>query len=189
VSTVDSLTPAQLAALLRDCLQQGQAVELEWIGRFRPTGEGHFEFQPSGKPTVFLAYVVEDADVVERLYTRLAAAGFDPWLDRRKLLPGQNWPRAIERAIRASDFFVACLSKKAVVKRGAFQAEMRYALDCARQVPFDDIFFVPVRLDDCRVPARIQQQIQYIDLFPDFHKGAVNLISTLKTEVRRREER
>ena len=55
--------------------------------------------------------------------------GFDPWLDRKKLLPGQNWPRSIEEAIETSDFFVPCFSHRSVNKKGGFQAEIRYALD------------------------------------------------------------
>ena len=89
-------------------------------------------------------------------------------MDVRKLLAGQNWPRAIEAAIESSDFFVACFSGKSVRKKGGFQSEIRYALDCARQVPLDEIYIVPVRLDDCAVPRTIQHELQYIDLFPDW---------------------
>jgi hypothetical protein len=39
-----------------------------------------------------------------------------------------------------------------------FQAEIRYALDCARQLPPDEIFIVPVRLDGCPVPRSIQRR-------------------------------
>ena len=68
-------------------------------------------------------------------------------MDERKLLPGQNWPRAIESAIETSDFFLACYSANSVNKKGGFQAEIRYALDCARQIPLEEIFIVPVRLN------------------------------------------
>ena len=81
-------------------------------------------------------------------------------------MPGQNWPRAIESAIETSDFFIACFSGDSVSKKGGFQAEIRYALDCARQVPLDEIFLVPVRLDPCAVPRTIEKQYQYVDLFP-----------------------
>jgi hypothetical protein len=33
----------------------------------------------------------------------LEAARFNAWMDVRKLLPGQNWPRAIESAGENSD--------------------------------------------------------------------------------------
>jgi hypothetical protein len=131
--------------------------------------------------------VQEDAAAVDRLFRALDEHAFAPWMDRRKLLPGQNWPRAIEEAIETSDFFVACYSQNSVGKKGGFQAEIRYALECARRVPLDEIFIVPVRLDDCRVPARIQRELQYIDLFPDWGKGLSRLFTVMGQAARRRE--
>ena len=179
-------TPAHVARLVARCLAEGRRVEIERLGVFRPDGGGGFHFQPNQKPSVFLAYAAEDGAQVERLFTALERARFQPWMDRRKLLPGQNWPRAIEGAIETADFFVACLSQRAVSKRGTFQSEVRYALECARAAPFEDIYFIPVRLDDCRVPAQIEKQMQYIDLFPDAAAGTRRLIQMIRKEARRR---
>lgn len=101
-------------------------------------------------------------------------------MDKQKLLPGQNWPRAIEHAIEASDFFVACFSQRAVSKRGQFQAELRYALDCAARLPLEQIYLIPVRLEECQVPLRISRQFQYLDLFPDWDKGARRLAAAMR---------
>lgn len=152
-------------------LAQGKAVEIDGLGTFYPDVEKGFRFDPARRPRVFVAYVVEDAPYAGRLFDTLRALGYDPWMDSRKLLPGQNWPRAIDNAIETSDYFVACFSSRSVKKRGGFQAEIRYALDCARRLPLDEDFLIPVRLDDCRVPRSIQRTIQYIDLFPDWRKG------------------
>jgi hypothetical protein len=177
---------APLARLLHRCLEEGCAVEIDRLGSFRPNGDGGFDFTPNERPGIFIAYVEEDRIQAERLYSALLRAGLDPWMDKKKLQPGQNWPRAIERAIRVSDFFVACLSRRAVVKRGTFQSEMRWALDCARQTPLGDIFFLPVRLEECQVPNLIQQSTQYLDLFPDWKPGIQRLIDTIRTEYDRR---
>jgi hypothetical protein len=120
---------------------------------------------------------------VEWLCEALETAGFSPWTDVRKLLPGQNWPRAIESAIETSDFFVACFSENSVNKIGGFQSEIRYALDCARRVPLDEIFVVPVRLGGCRVPRSIQREYQYIDLFPDWARGTRRLATMMRREL------
>jgi hypothetical protein len=103
----------------------------------------------------------------------------------RKLLPGQNWPRAIESAIETSDFFVACFSENSVHKTGGFQSEVRYALDCARRVPLDEIFVVPLRLDGCRVPRSIQREFQYVDFFPDWSRGIRRLVTMMRRQVAR----
>ncbi len=169
----------QVARLLRQCLRRGASVEIEGLGVFRPDGRGRFRFLPATSPKVFLAYVQEDVEAAERLYRDFRAHGFDAWLDRKKLLPGQNWPRSIEQAIEVADYFVACFSTRAIGKRGCFQSELRYALDCARRVPLDQTYFIPVRLEECRVPARISRQIQYVDLFPDWEQGFRRILQAM----------
>ncbi len=169
----------EVLGVLRRCLDEGSSVEIDGLGVFRRHGAA-YEFLPHTGPRIFVAYVHEDAASALRLYEALRAQGLDPWLDRKKLLPGQNWPRAIEQAIEVSDFFVACLSRKALRKKGQFQAELRYALDCARRLPLDQAYLIPVRLEECPVPARISREIQYVDLFPDWDEGIRRVIATVK---------
>jgi hypothetical protein len=78
----------------------------------------------------------------------------------RSGVPGQDWPDAIENALETSDFVVICFSTNSVGKRGGFQVEIRHALDCGSRLPLDEVYLIPVRLDDCRVPARIQREVQ-----------------------------
>ena len=179
----------ELAELVLEGLAGGHSVEVDGLGTFHPDPARGFRFRAQTRPTVFLAYVTEDAAPAERLYEDLARAGFRPWMDTRKLLPGQNWPRAIESAIESADFCIACFSSHSVDKRGGFQAEIRYALDCARRLPLDDIFLLPVRFDECRVPRSIQREWQYIDLFPEWSIGLDRLAATIRREsLRRRAE-
>jgi len=177
-------TSADFARLLRQCLEEGSTVEIDGLGVFRPSSEG-WEFVPNQRPRVFIAYIHEDRELAGRLYSDLAARGLDPWMDQHKLLPGQNWPRAIERAIEMSRFFIACLSTRSVGKRGRFQAELRYALDCTTLSPLDDVYFIPVRLDDCPVPATIQRAFQYVDLFPDWGRGIERIAAITRRQERR----
>ena len=180
---------ASVADIVRQCLAEGKSVEIDGLGAFRPDGQSGFRFVPRTLPAVFVAYVQEDAALADRLFDGLEAAGVAPWMDRRKLLPGQNWPRSIEEAIETSDFFVACFSHNSVGKKGGFQAEIRYALDCARRLPLDRIYLIPVRLDDCRVPRSIQRELQYMDLFPDWERGLSRLVSVMRREVNCRSSR
>ena len=176
----------QFTAEVVNGLAAGKAVEIDGLGVFYPDAESWFRFEPCTRPQVFIAYAKEDAALATRLYAGIESLGFRPWMDTRKLLPGQNWPRAIESAIEVSDFFVACFSRTSAGKRGGFQAELRYALECARRAPLEDIFIVPVRLDACRVPRAIQREIQYLDLFPDWERGIARLAGTLRNEWLRR---
>jgi TIR domain-containing protein len=176
----------QVARIVRECLEEGKTVVIDGLGAFYPSGKRGYRFVPRTAPRVFLAYVQEDSQPAARLCDALEAQGFDPWFDRRKLLPGQNWPRSIEDAIEATDFAIACFSHNSVTKKGGFQAEIRYALDCAHRVPLDDVFLIPVRLDDCRVPSSIRREIQYIDLFPDWERGFRRIVAVVTRQLRKR---
>jgi hypothetical protein len=186
VGNGDRSSAEQVARIVRECLDEGKTVVIDGLGSFRPDGKRRYRFVTRSAPTVFLAYVQEDVRVVEKLFDQLEAQGLEPWLDRRKLLPGQNWPRSIEDAIETTDFFIACFSQHSVSKKGGFQAEIRYALDCARHVPMDEVFLIPVRLDDCRVPARIRRETQYIDLFPNWERGFKRILSAVNRQLRKR---
>jgi hypothetical protein len=110
-------------------------------------------------------------------------------MDEAKLLPGQNWPRAIDRAIELSDFFIGCFSHRSTVKRGHFQCELRYALDVAARVPLEDVFLLPVRLDDCEMPRHVARRVQYVDLFPDWDEGVSRLVRTMHSEAQQKRKR
>jgi hypothetical protein len=173
-------TVRQLTALLKRLLDTQGTVHVEGLGTFERGADGELRFTPPSAPRVFIAYVQEDLAAAERLSRDLRAIGCDPWLDRERLVPGQNWPRAIELAIEVSDFFIPLFSRRSVIKRSQFQSELRYALDCARRVPLDEPFVIPVRLDDCRVPNRVANVIQYVDLFPDWEQGMGELAAAMR---------
>jgi len=160
-------------------------VDIEGLGTSRRTSSG-YDFSAQAEPQVFVAYVVEDLEPARRLCDSLRAGGCSPWLDKDKLLPGQNWPRAIERAIQTADTFVACFSPRSISKRGQFHSELRYALDCARQMPLDEVFVIPVRLERCTMPSEISDEVQYVDLFPDWERGVKRVLGTIRRTVPRR---
>ena len=109
------------------------------MGSFELDEKEKIVFKATGKGRVFLAYAQENTSTVKKMYAALHRAGFDPWMDKEKLLPGQNWPKAIERAIQLADFFVGCFSRRSVGKRGHFQSELSYALDVSTRVPQEHI--------------------------------------------------
>jgi hypothetical protein len=119
---------------------------------------------PADGLRIFLCHASEDKPKVRNLYFRLRAAGFNPWLDEEDLLPGQNWEAEITRAVRESDVVLVCLSKNATNKTGFVQKEVVFALDVADKQPEGTIYLIPVRLDNCEVPDRLQRW-QWVDLY------------------------
>ncbi|HSG42728.1 MAG TPA: TIR domain-containing protein [Anaerolineales bacterium] len=111
---------------------------------------------------VFLCHAHSDKDAVKALYTRLTKDGVDAWLDKEKLLPGQDWELEIRKAVREVDV-VVCLSKQ-FNQAGFRQKEVRFALDTAMEQLEGDIFIIPARLDECDVPERLQRY-HWVDLF------------------------
>jgi len=52
---------------------------------------------------VFLCHASGDKPPVCDLYKRLTAEGVDAWLDKERLLPGQDWRMEIPRVVREAD--------------------------------------------------------------------------------------
>jgi hypothetical protein len=168
-----------LLQLIDQRLRQGDCIQIDGMGSFQREGE-RVVFQATGNPMVFLAYAQEDRSKVKKLFRYLKNAGANPWMDCQTLLPGQNWPRAVNQAIDLSDFFIACFSSNSVSKRGHFQSELAYALDVAAQFPNDEVFFIPVRLDNCEMPSSVMSTTQYVDLFPAWNRGFQKLIAAIR---------
>ena len=89
---------------------------------------------------IFLSYAREDYAAVRKLYERLKAAGYQPWMDKVDLLKGENFAKAIPKVIGKTDFFVVCLSTRSVAKRSFVQREINQALDLFEDEWFDFIY-------------------------------------------------
>ena len=112
---------------------------------------------------VFLCHAHADRDAVKALYTRLTKDGVDAWLDKEKLLPGQDWELEIRKAVREADVVVVCLSKQ-FNQAGFRQKEVRLALDTAMEKPEGEIFIIPARLEKCDNLESLRKW-HWVDLF------------------------
>jgi len=134
---------------------------------------------PAASWSVFLCHSSGDKEQVRALYERLTADGVPCWLDQEMLLAGQDWDREIRRAIRASRFVLACVSRESVAKTGYVQAELRRALEVADEQPEGSTFIIPVRLDDCVIPDSLGRW-QWVDLFGDSGYGRLLRVLTAR---------
>jgi hypothetical protein len=121
-------------------------------------------------PRVFLCHAVEDKARVDQIYFILGSSGLDPWYDKAKLLAGDRWESEIIKAIEQSDFFVIFLSSTSIKKQGFIHKEIRAAVQEFQMRPDSQVYFMPVRLDDCQVPrmrldaTTFLSDLQWIDL-------------------------
>jgi len=126
---------------------------------------------------IFLLYARQDEKAVRRLYHRLIREGADVWLDKEKLLPGQDWAYEIQNAIHRSDMVIACLSKQFNKQGGYRHEELRIALEKANSLPVGATFLLPARLESCDMPEPLRRW-QRADLFE--RDGYKDLVSTLR---------
>jgi|GEM_PF-5856710 len=115
---------------------------------------------------IFLCHASDDKPAVRLLYNRLRANGFEPWIDEENLLPGQDWRREIPLVVRNSDVVIVCLSRSSINKAGYIQKEINFALDVAEQQPEGAIFIIPIKLEVCDIPPRLQH-IHCVNLYEE----------------------
>lgn len=128
---------------------------------------------------VFLCHAHSDKNAVRDLYQRLIKDGVDAWLDKEKLLPGQDWELEIRKAVREADVVVVCLSKE-FHQAGFRQKEVRLALDTAMEKPEGEIFIIPARLDGCETLESLRKW-HWVDLHTA--DGYENLMRALRTRA------
>ncbi len=139
------------------------------------TGEAEMENPEEKKMLVFISHASEDKTKARSLCKRLREDGFDPWLDKERILPGQDWDLEIEKALRGSDAILLCFSKVSAAKEGYVQKEYKRAMSYQAEKPEGTIFVIPVRLDDCEMPFFIQE-LQWVD-YPDGYQSLVQALN------------
>jgi len=115
-------------------------------------------------PTIFVSYARPDVAIVRELVSFLESAGLNCWFDEKSLIGGQDWKGTISDEIKRCGLFVTLLSRSSIDRRGFFHSEMKLAIDEAMRIPDDNIFVLPIRLDDCIIPRTLSKW-HVIDLF------------------------
>ena len=123
--------------------------------------EHNTQTSSSRRPKVFICYTHEDATKAQELFLWLKAAGADPWLDKRKLVLGDNWKNSIERAVAETDVFVVCLQPD-FDRVGYKQTEVRNAIAALHERPPGQGFIIPFFIEPCELPEWCK----------DFHAGS-----------------
>lgn len=112
---------------------------------------------------VFISYAKEDYEFAEKLFDYLAENNFSPWLDKKKLLPGQQWDFEIKKGLREANYVILLLSDNSVRKRGYVQREFKLALKYYEEKLEDDIYLIPLKINKCDVPESLSS-FQWIEI-------------------------
>ncbi len=135
---------------------------------------------------VFISYAREDIETAKKLYHDLKQAGVSPWMDKEDLLPGQNWRMLIPKAIQESKYFLAVLSSHSLTKKGFVQRELKMALDILEEFPAaaEDIFIIPIRIEDCKPEDEKLKYLHWADFFPSYEEGLNQILRVLAPDYR-----
>lgn len=125
---------------------------------------------------VFINCTEEDQEIANHLYDDLLIHGLIPWMEDRNIMPGQRINIEIKKAIHSCDYFIPLFSKTTIAKQGDFRKKLKMAWDVKMQMPDDEIFIIPVRIEDCLIDDEIIQGINYVDLFESYEKGLERII-------------
>ena len=135
---------------------------------------------------VFISYVREDAEMVDRLQTVIEAAGVPVWRDTDDLWAGEDWRMKIREAITDNALvFIACFSDNSSAKEKTYQREeVLLAVEQLRQRAPEQAWLIPIRLSDCSLPqydlgaGRTLDSLQRVDLIGEqWDAGIARLVS------------
>ncbi|MCP4112140.1 MAG: toll/interleukin-1 receptor domain-containing protein [Desulfobacteraceae bacterium] len=113
---------------------------------------------------VFISCAEDDILTANKIYADLQKQDIVPWVAHKDVNVGEKTEFAVRRAIKDSDYFLAMLSASSVNERGMFQKELKQAFNILAEFPQDDIFIVPVRLDDCNTNNEALSELHIIDM-------------------------
>lgn len=154
-------------------------IEIDTLELEHPSGR--IEDMPLMKSDVkvFISHAAEDSNIAEKLHDDLKSVGVKSWLASKDILPGQNSKDVINKAIKDSTYFLALLSSNSVSERGQVQRDLKIALDLLDEFSSDDIFIIPVRLDECEPVDVKLQNLQMADLYLSYEKGLNQILRVL----------
>ncbi|WP_084793908.1 toll/interleukin-1 receptor domain-containing protein [Actinokineospora bangkokensis] len=137
---------------------------------------------------VFISYVHEDSDQVDKLCSMLDAAHIPYWRDRTSLAHGDQWKHKIREAIRSHALvFLACFSENSNTKSKSYMnEELTLAVEEFRKFPPGATWLIPVRFDSYDLPewdlgaGRSLSDLNYANLFGStYMTEAISLTATI----------
>ncbi len=133
----------------------------------------------ASKLKVFISYSRKDEDFAQELLAGLELAGFEPYLDKHDIAPGEDWEARLDRLIVAADTVVFVISPDAIGSDRCAWEVNRTVERKKRILPI-----VWRRVDEAQVPPRLKQ-LNYIffDRPLMFVPSLQTLATALKTDI------
>jgi hypothetical protein len=124
---------------------------------------------------VFLSYSGSERSLAERIRNDLAAAGISVWDAVQEIVPGENWPKKVGKALDESNAMVVLISPEAVRSRW-----IKHEIDYALGSPRFEGRLIPVLARPTRDIPWILQRMHIVEHGGESKKTARQLIARLK---------
>lgn len=133
---------------------------------------------------VFISYVNENIDDVQRLVQALTVKGINLWWDKNELQGGDIWKEVIEEAVDEGSYFIACFSKEFLEKERTFanaELELAYKQITERN---GNKWFIPIALNEFEIPRKSigtkrLRDFQFVRMYPDWQTGVNKILKAL----------
>ena len=80
--------------------------------------------------------------------------------------------------------FVPVMSRKSLSERSLFQKNLKLALDILDEFPDNQIYLIPVWVDDCEPSDERLYKRKHADLFPDYQNGLNEILRSVGSQQR-----
>jgi hypothetical protein len=127
---------------------------------------------------VFISHAEEDANFANLLADDLRRNGMQVWIASDSILPGEDWPDAINRGLSGSSHTVIVLTPAAMDSLWV-QKEMSVAIMLERQ---GRMKVIPLQLKPCEVPP-LSSSYQMILLRRGYEAGLSQLLQVLGLSI------
>lgn len=136
------------------------------------------------KRRVFISYVREDSRIVDWVAGLIRRNGIEVFLDRDDLAPGKDFDIEIANEIESGLRFISIHSKARLAREFTYANDELYqAIEQLRLRPQNSGWFIPVRIDDEKIPdAKIGggRKISHIG-YCDLHRHPQGIKSLLQS--------
>ncbi|MFN8401466.1 MAG: toll/interleukin-1 receptor domain-containing protein [Anaerolineales bacterium] len=127
-------------------------------------------------PNIFMSYSRRETGFVDDLTHRLEKAGFNIWLDYRRLIPGTPWAGQIQKGLQEAEVVLLVVSKDSIASQYV-ELEWRHVLN-EKNKRIILVLFEAVKLPD------ELKKYEWVDFRGSYEAGIKELILQLKQPIR-----
>ena len=134
-----------------------------------------------GQHDIFLSYSSRDKEIAQRLYEYLSAENYDVWLDKMRLMTGDNVVENVFEAISNCRYFAILLTRNSSESQWVKQEISAARI---RELEEQKIVILPLLYEDCTIPTSLSSKL-YADFRGSFQGGFDQLIRSLREHEQR----